>query len=250
MKPAVSPRSRVAPRPEAIPSLFDLADGQREALKWIALVSMLIDHIGRYGLGLNTQSWAFAAGRLAFPIFAFVLATNLAREGDRIGRLRRTMFRLGFWCGVSVMPSWWARAEFLPVNVFATLALGAVLCWVVETWGASGAMRRLGTGLVALATCLAACFVEFSVPGVGLIPTLYAWRRTGRAGVAGICAALLILIGLMNAAFGGATAGWITLGAVGVAAGVQCLPVQMPRLKLLFYAIYPIHLTLLGACCT
>ena len=66
--------------------LLRLNDGQLEALKWLALVSMLVDHFGRYAFGLGTDSWAFAIGRLAFPLFAFVLASNLARPGERVER--------------------------------------------------------------------------------------------------------------------------------------------------------------------
>ena len=60
---------------------LSFSDGQLEALKWIALASMFLDHFGRHLLGWGQETWVFALGRIAFPLFALVLALNLARAG-------------------------------------------------------------------------------------------------------------------------------------------------------------------------
>lgn len=60
---------------------LDFSPGALESLKWLALGLMVIDH-------LNAYLWAwrypplYALGRLTFPLFAFVLAYNLARPGN------------------------------------------------------------------------------------------------------------------------------------------------------------------------
>ena len=94
-----------ATRPIASPSFSRLSftDGQLEALKWLAFGTMLIDHFGRYAFGLSVDSWAFAVSRVTFPIFAFVLAVNMARPGDRAGRARRTGRRLTLWAILSLL---------------------------------------------------------------------------------------------------------------------------------------------------
>ena len=116
-------------RPLSAPLGF--TDGQVEALKWIGLGSMFCDHIGRHLLGMPHESWAFIAGRLAFPLFALVLALNLAREGDRAERCARTTVRLAVWGAVALLPSIWARGDPLMLNVLFTLSLGAAVCWAL-----------------------------------------------------------------------------------------------------------------------
>jgi len=55
-----------------------LADGTAEALKWLALVLMVLDHVNKY-LYNDALLWVFPIARLSFPLFGFVLAYNLAR---------------------------------------------------------------------------------------------------------------------------------------------------------------------------
>nr|WEG85486.1 trbP [Escherichia coli] len=57
-----------------------IADGTIEALKWLALLAMTGDHVNKY-LFNGTLPYLFEAGRLALPLFVFVLAYNLARPG-------------------------------------------------------------------------------------------------------------------------------------------------------------------------
>ncbi|WP_172838976.1 TraX family protein [Legionella micdadei] len=47
-------------------------------MKWIALVSMTIDHINRFFYASSIQT-LYCIGRLAMPLFAFIFAYNLAR---------------------------------------------------------------------------------------------------------------------------------------------------------------------------
>ena len=113
----------------------NFTDGQLEAIKWIALASMFLDHFGRHLLGWSQESLVFAGGRLAFPLFALVLAWNLARPGDRSARCARTFRRLAIACALSIPPSIWARGDPALVNIFGTLALGTALCWLIATPG-------------------------------------------------------------------------------------------------------------------
>ena len=221
---------------------MDFTDGQLEGLKWIALGSMFLDHFGRHLLGYGQDTWVFALGRIAFPLFAIVLALNLARRGDRAARAARTARRLALWCAISVAPSIWARGEPMLVNVLATLGLGAALCWAF----ASAARLTLRLA-VCVAIALASSQVEFGLAGVFLIPAIYLCR-TGLQPAAAILAALLLFAtAWLNASFGGLPALIGTLAAVPIAWGVRGLPVSVPRLQLAFYLVYPLHLALIGA---
>lgn len=52
--------------------------GQRDVIKTVALLLMVLDHANRI-LHLN-QTWLFLAGRGAFPLFALVWGLNLSRH--------------------------------------------------------------------------------------------------------------------------------------------------------------------------
>jgi hypothetical protein len=64
------------PEPAYYPKL-ELADGSVEALKWLALVLMTIDHINHFIFKMQIPVMS-DLGRLAMPLFGFVLAYNLA----------------------------------------------------------------------------------------------------------------------------------------------------------------------------
>ncbi|MFY0498964.1 TraX family protein, partial [Staphylococcus haemolyticus] len=64
------------------------------AIKWIALLLMVVDHVNKYVFH-EASATAFFAGRLVMPLFAFVLAFNPARPGSiERGGGKRTLARL------------------------------------------------------------------------------------------------------------------------------------------------------------
>lgn len=76
-----------------------LSSGARELLKWIALLTMTGDHVAKvvYGSYLPVVS---ELGRIAFPLFALVMACNLAQPG---ADLYKSIRRLAVW-GVIAQP--------------------------------------------------------------------------------------------------------------------------------------------------
>ncbi len=89
----------VEPVSLSLPRLV-IANGTIEALKWVALLLMTADHVNKY-LFNETLPFLFEAGRIAMPLFVFVLAYNLARPSvSESGAYQRTMIRLA--CG-----RWW-----------------------------------------------------------------------------------------------------------------------------------------------
>lgn len=79
-------------------------DGRLEAVKWLALLCMLLDHVNKYLLA-GAEPALFALGRLALPLFGFVLAYNLARPGALArGAYRRLLPRLAAF-GALASPS-------------------------------------------------------------------------------------------------------------------------------------------------
>ncbi len=221
--------------------LLRLNDGQLEALKWLALASMFVDHFGRYAFGLGTDSWAFAIGRLAFPLFAFVLASNLARPGERVQRAWRTSRRLGIWAVVSALPSWWARDAWLPVNVLATLAISAGLCAVLEARWSPLAQACACVGGVTLALV-----AEFSIPGVLLVVCLQRALAGGNSAALLLAASMLMLTAAINMSFGSAMAGGFTLTSLAAVLAARFGSCESRRIKWAFYLTYPLHLLAIG----
>jgi hypothetical protein len=216
-------------------------DGQVEALKWIGIASMFLDHFGRHLIGYGQDSWVFAAGRIAFPLFAFVLAVNLARAGDRAARAARTARRPALWGAISVVPSVLARGEPMLLNVLFTLMLGAALCWAL----ASRASMSLRAALC-LGIAVASWFVEFALGGVFLVVAIYLWCTERQPGVLLLAVILLLATGWLNATNGGWPAMLGTLACAPIAWAVHQMPVSVPRFQMAFYLIYPLHLGLIG----
>ena len=99
-------------------------------LKLLAMVTMLIDHMG---LTLFPYAlWMRCVGRLAFPIFCFLMAEGCARTHDRKRYAARLLgFAVLLEPAFDLMRSgvWFSPDE---QNVLWTLLLGALVCWAMD----------------------------------------------------------------------------------------------------------------------
>ncbi len=125
-------------------------DGALDALKWLALLSMVLDHLRYVGLSLD---WLYVPGRLAFPWFCLAMAVNLTRVADLSGHQLgqwRYLGRLLLFSGLSEIP----YRLFVPdpdtLNVLPTLALGLL---VARGWQRPRGLA-LALGLAALLLAL------------------------------------------------------------------------------------------------
>jgi hypothetical protein len=209
-----------------------IPDGSLEALKWLALVLMTGDHVDKY-LFNGTIAVLFDAGRVALPLFVFVLAYNLARpDALERGVYLRTMKRLALF-GVLATPAFIALGGLLagwwPLNImFALLAITAML-YLVE--------RRTVGGYVAAAAVflVAGSSVEFWWPALAF--GIAVWWYCKRPGWMPLVLALAALAAL-----------WFINGnlwalvAVPVVLTASLVNLRMPRLRWVFYGYYPLHL--------
>src|SRR6056297_2543004 len=97
-------------------------------LKLIAITTMLIDHIGAV---LFPEIIVFRIiGRLAFPLFAFLLT-----EGYRhTSNLKSYLIRLGVFALISQYPFWEAFGYDAGLNIFFTLTLGLIAIYLFEKY--------------------------------------------------------------------------------------------------------------------
>lgn len=220
-----------------LPSIV-IADGTVEALKWLALALMTIDHVNKY-LFHEASHIAFCVGRVAMPLFAFVLAYNLARPATLAapGAGNRIVGRLAVAAVVSTAPyialggvlwGWW------PLNIMATLAAAAAVIALLHK-------PSRGRAIAAAAVFVAAgAVVEFWWPGIAACVS--AWLYCRRPG----WAPLVAWVGSIGALYfinGNSTA----LLAFPVIFAARSIELKLPRLKWIFYSYYPVHLAAIFA---
>ncbi|MNI25325.1 TraX protein [compost metagenome] len=122
-------------------------DGALDLLKWLALLSMVLDHLRYVGYSAD---WLYVPGRLAFPWFCLAMAANLARASAvaTSGQWRYLGWMLLF-SAASEIPYRMFIANPDTLNVFPTLALGLL---VARGWQQPAMQSRmLAVGALLLA---------------------------------------------------------------------------------------------------
>ena len=226
-------------------------DGALDLLKWLALLSMVLDHLRYVGFSAD---WLYVPGRLAFPWFCLAMAANLARERTTTtGGQWRYLGWLLLFSAVSEIP----YRMFIPhpdtLNVLPTLALGLL---VVRGWQQPALASRL---LAAGALLLAGIFSErlmFGFFGV-LLPwvMLLVFRRPWYFGLlAGlVCVAANQWQVLYHAARLGNHAAIPAIAACLIAPWLglfllrHAKDVNPPPMRRWAYALYPAHFLILLA---
>ena len=209
-----------------------VSDGTLEALKWLALLLMTADHANKF-LFNGTNGAVFAAGRLAMPLFVFVLAYNLARPGvSERGGYARTMRRLAL-SGVLSLPAFSIMGGFnaalRPLNIMFTLLVLTATLDLVEG-------RTAGNCIAAAVVFLAGgAGVEFWWPALAI--GIAVWWYSKRPGMLPPLLALAALAALyfVNGNL------WAS-AAVPVIFLTSLADPPVPRLRWAFYAYYPLHL--------
>lgn len=118
------------------------------ALKIIAVLSMMTDHCAYYLMDGNT--WAYEVmrcfGRVAFPVFAFLVAEGFAHTRNRM----RYFLSLLLFAAISEVPWYLLNGADGTHNVMFTLALGVAALAVFERLQKHGALAIAAILLVAL----------------------------------------------------------------------------------------------------
>lgn len=217
------------------------------ALKLTACVCMAVDHIGI--VFMDNNYIMRAVGRLAFPVFAFLLVQGLLRTSD----VRRYLLRLGIFAVVSEIPFdlamhdtiWYPGAQ----NILFTLTAGLFAIYAMDSRGPIGRWKVE----IALAAALLAEFLRFDygMAGVGIIVMFYLIEKE-RSGADAYTLAyfnkkqnieIVVLSSLVYV---------LCLGMNQLYALLAMIPVNMysgergrMKLKYFFYLFYPLHLLLI-----
>ena len=219
-------------------SKFQLTSNE---LKLIALVSMTVDHIGLF---LFPQLKLLRIiGRLAYPIFAFMIA-----EGCRHTSNRLRYFLCVFGLGVAVQVFFWFTRRSLYQHILITFSMSIVLIFSLRLASKKGGFWLAAAGLVLAAEVFICLFlknylpkrgfqIDYGLCGVLLPVVIYAARsRTQRL--------LAAAIGLTAVCLSSSSVQWYSLLALPLLALYNGQRGTY-RLKYLFYAYYPLHLVLI-----
>ncbi len=230
--------SNALPRASRLPTLppLVLPDGTLELLKWLAVVLMTIDHINKY-LFAHSHPWMFYLGRLAMPIFTAVLAYNLARpQAYEKGLYKRTFGRLMLF-GLISTPTYVAIGSTFddslwPLNIMFLFAAIVVCLWLIELDDISTKVLMVVTFIV---MGFLAEYLWFGI-GFGIAVWYYSKRPSWTAAIFGVlfCATLNVFNNVY----------WSLL-ALPLLFLAPRIKLRVPRLRLAFYAYYPLHLAVL-----
>lgn len=239
-------------------------------LKLIAIITMLIDHIGAVFIPGNSQLYLLMRiiGRLAFPIFAFLIVEGFFHTSD----IKKYLTRLGIFALISEIPfdlafysGWFSNSggnirsdlkgmfrdpalfetvagRFLEhQNIFFTLFLGLLIIYLMSLvenkFKKEVLISNLLDALLTIAFCAIALFLrtDYSIAGVLLIVAFYLFR--------GSKALMVLSLLIVNGAL---FQGSIQIFAV--LAGILIAFYNGKKgksIKYFFYVFYPAHLIIL-----
>lgn len=200
-------------------------------LKMIAIISMLIDHIGAVFFPTN---YGFRIiGRLAFPIFAFLISEGMVYTKN-VDKYLKRIFIFGL---ISEVPFDWAFSntwnDFTTWNIMFTLLLGALCIKRIQEYG-----YGVDTGLiVGIIMVLAQIInVDGGAFGVLTIVMFYCMRKDHKK----IFMMLILIYGI--------GLGWIYKYAVLAMVPIYCYNDKKGKdIKWVAYWFYPVHLAILAA---
>ncbi len=216
-------------------------------LKWIAVVTMFIDHLGIVlSPGVSTEVWRTMriVGRIAFPIFCFLLVEGFYHTRD----VKKYLLRLGAFALVSELPFdlvvfrrlWHPDYQ----NVFFTLFIGLLLLYLYNRFLAN-TQPVYAIMTVVSALCLAYLIrCDYGAEGVLMIFLFYYFRFRPLAMCVSVGLVMVFMGGLEVYALAALPFLLLYNGEKGgrepkTAAGALVR-------KYFFYFFYPVHLTLLA----
>ena len=147
------------------------------ALKLIAVISMTIDHTGC--ILFSEQLWMSYIGRLAFPIYAFLIVQGYIHTHD----VKKYLIRLGLFALISEIPfNLMVSGRYFyryNQNVFFTLFIGLVSIMLMDRLSRRLPLQYAFWSLVPVALGCGAAYMldsDYSYMGILMIAIFYAAR--------------------------------------------------------------------------
>lgn len=241
------------------------------ALKIIAMAAMLLDHVGlkivyqvylkacvvdgvhRMGemVPEEAKRWYLcylvlrSIGRIAFPVFAYLLVEGFGHTGNRLNYAKRLFLFAVVSEAAYDFP--WSSDSLLSQNVLWTFLIGLVMLHhLQQDERLEGGAKRQRIARDVLAGMLAAFLVQsdYSVMGILFIAALYLFRENKGKQTAAGCAVL----GFMTVeTMVSSSEMWIQIFSIFSFVLLHFYNGERGRgNKYVFYVFYPLHLAVLG----
>lgn len=208
-------------------------------LKMIALITMTIDHVGL--MLLPDYEWMRAVGRIAFPIFAFMIA-----EGCRYTRDRKRYLSQIAILGIGMQIVLFVVSGSLYQSVFISFTLAIILIYMIDR---ARNKQQILEWIYVVVTVLAIIFlclilpkilyetdydIDYNIVGI-LIPVVCYFTQNKKSRIAIFAVGLIAL----SVFYGGVQ--WFCLLSLPLIAMYNYKRGKL-KLKNLFYFYYPAHL--------
>ncbi len=208
-------------------------------LKMIALITMTIDHVGL--MLLPDYEWMRAVGRIAFPIFAFMIA-----EGCRYTRDRKRYLSQIAILGIGMQIVFFVVSGSLYQSVFISFTLAIILIYMIDR---ARNKQQILEWIYVVVTVLAIIFlclilpkilyetdydIDYNIVGI-LIPVVCYFTPNKKSRIAIFAVGLIAL----SVFYGGVQ--WFCLLSLPLIAMYNYKRGKL-KLKNLFYFYYPAHL--------
>ncbi len=206
-------------------------------LKIIAVISMVIDHVGML---FFPQSAEFRIiGRLAFPIFAFLIANGVIHTTN----FRKYIGRLAIFALISQIPFYiftrMLGIEGFPLNIFFTLTLGGLILHLYTR------VKNIYISVLAtLGIIVLSHFVnyDYGLYGVMLIVSYYIFRKNMIFGSLAILVSTIYYYAMPNFF----VLQVFSLLAILIIALYKDDAIPSKKYRWIFYWFYPAHLAVLS----
>ncbi len=205
----------------------------RTQLKWIAVITMVIDHIGV--IFFPEAWWMRAIGRVSFPVFSYCLVEGFIHTSDRkryFGRLMLLALLSEIPFDMAIYGTYYEPSH---QNIFFTLAMGLLLLEIMERF-ATRPMNQM-FALAGLVLCMVFLKASYGIGGLLIIFTFYLMLVRGQEKTA------WMLFAVINICF---FTGYLQ------AFALLCIfPIKLyngtagQKSGRFFYWIYPLHLLIL-----
>ena len=215
-------------------------------LKLIAVVSMLIDHTAHIlwmddpvmtaalitlgGREISAYWIARKIGRVAFPIFCFLVAEGCRHTRSKV----KYGLNLALFAVISEIPFNLMMNGTLACpgkqNVFVTLLLGVLLLWVYD-WDRKELWKAVGFLMVG--ACAIALKVDYGLAGAILVLVMYALRKKPALRA-------IVTYPLLS----GGAAAFCAFAPISLYNGKRGF-IRSRWLKYAFYLFYPVHILIL-----
>ncbi|HAH7673452.1 TPA: conjugal transfer pilus acetylase TraX [Escherichia coli] len=221
-------------------SLLVWSPGQRDIIKTVALVLMVLDHINL--IFQLKQEWMFLAGRGAFPLFALVWGLNLSRHAH----IRQPAInRLCGWAVIARFAYYLAGFPWYEGNILFAFAVAAQ----VLTWCETRSGWRTAAAILLMALWGPLSGTSYGIAGLLMLAVSHRlYRAEDRTERLALVACLLAVIPALNLASSDAAAVAGLVMTVLTAGLVSCAGKSLPRFWPgdFFPTFYACHLAVLG----